>query len=477
MAYDVLDEGPVFLSTTNAGLRTRQAVLAIAAASLIVFVAALPYAKTPLPQVSAFIPIYESALIVNDLITSVLLFGQFVIMRSKAVAVLAGGYLYTAAMAFLHMLTFPGLFSPGGLFGGNAQSTAWIYMFWHGGFPLFVIAYAVLKRHSEDAKTSTRRPVRYTGAAAAAVLALAGAFVLLAILGNGFLPAIMEGSHYSSAMFSVAAATWGLCLIALAVLWRSRPHSTVDIWLMVVLCVWICDIALSVVFNGGRYDLGFYVGRLFGLLAASFVLLALLLENSFLHSRLAAAHAELKRIASADPLTGVANRRTFDTALNKEWRRATRDHSALSLLLIDVDFFKLFNDTYGHVEGDTCLRAVAEALAGAVYRPGDLVARYGGEEFAVLLPQTSLTAAAKVGQRMCDTVAALALPHERSSAAPHVTISVGVASLQGLPDAPVCPISTTNLVDLADRALYQAKSAGRARVSVEATEQLEGGEA
>ncbi|WP_341541455.1 GGDEF domain-containing protein, partial [Klebsiella michiganensis] len=128
---------------------------------------------------------------------------------------------------------------------------------------------------------------------------------------------------------------------------RIRPHSTIDVWLLVVLCVWACDVALSTVFNAGRYDLGFYLGRACGLMAGSFVLLLLLVENSVLHSRLAAAMAELRRVATTDPLTGVANRRSFETGLNQEWRRSARAGTPLALLMIDVDCCKAYNDCYG----------------------------------------------------------------------------------------------------------------------------------
>lgn len=463
---DVADEGLGVFATTTAGRGTRRTALAIVAVSLSVLLVALPFASIPLAPIPAFIPIYESALIVNDLITAVLLFGQFVIVRSKAVAVLASGYLYTASIAFLHMLTFPGLFAPTGLLGAGPQSTAWIYMFWHGGFPMFVIAYAMLGRRSRDAQASGGHPAWSIGMAVMAPIGLAGASAFLTTLGVDLLPAIMQANHYTSVMFSVAGTTWALCFIAMAVLWWMLPHTTMNIWLMVVLCVWVCDVALSVVFNGGRYDLGFYAGRLFGLLAASFVLMILLFENSFLYSRLAAANNTLKRMALTDPLTGVANRRAFQATLDQEWRRAGRSQSALSLLMVDVDHFKQFNDRHGHTEGDTCLRAVAGALAGAVHRADDQVARYGGEEFAILLPHCDGAAAARIGQRICDAVAALRIPHGQSSVGPHVTISVGVASLEGFPSS-TSPHSAKDLVESADRALYAAKAAGRGRISTE----------
>src|SRR5262249_9276523 len=124
-------ERSAFLSTAPAGRRERRLALTVALASVAIFIGALPYAKVPLTEVPAFIPVYESALVFSDLVTAVLLFGQFDILRSKALLVLASGYLFTACMAVAHALTFPGLFTSTGLLGAGPQSTAWLYMFWH----------------------------------------------------------------------------------------------------------------------------------------------------------------------------------------------------------------------------------------------------------------------------------------------------------------------------------------------------------
>src|SRR5581483_5986728 len=138
--------GGVFLSTLPAGRGERRLALAVVLVSSVIFVIAIPFAQTPLRPVAAFIPIYQSALVVNDLITAVLLFGQFAILGAGALLALASAYLFTACMAIAHGLTFPGLFAPAGLLGAGVQSTAWLYMFWHGGFPLLVVAYARLKK-------------------------------------------------------------------------------------------------------------------------------------------------------------------------------------------------------------------------------------------------------------------------------------------------------------------------------------------
>jgi two-component system sensor histidine kinase/response regulator len=280
-----------FLSTLPATSTEKSLGVAVVLASLVVFLAAVPFAKYQLAPVFAFIPMYQSALVVNDLVTAVLLFGQFSILRSRAVLVLASGYLFTAVMAFAHALTFPGLFAPTGLLGAGPQTTAWLYMFWHGGFPLLVIVYSFTKQRAASNRAAPAS--RAVLAGIGAVVVAAGALVLLATAAHGALPPIMVGNRYTPAMATVVSTVWGLSLAALVALWRRRPHSVLDVWLMVVMCAWLFDVALSAVLNAGRFDVGFYAGRLYGLLAATFVLVVLLLENGKLYARLAELHEEV----------------------------------------------------------------------------------------------------------------------------------------------------------------------------------------
>jgi diguanylate cyclase (GGDEF)-like protein len=166
----------------------------------------------------------------------------------------------------------------------------------------------------------------------------------------------------------------------------------------------------------------------------------------------------LLRLSTVDGLTGIANRRRFDEALNTEWPRAGRDTAPLSLLLIDIDHFKQYNDHYGHVAGDECLHQVALALRQQIKRPADLVARYGGEEFAALLPLTPLGGAMSVAWSLCHAVQNLAIPHAHSSAAHHVTISIGVCAM-----TPARGLQMQHIVEVADEQLYRAKHDGRNR--------------
>ena len=165
---------------------------------------------------------------------------------------------------------------------------------------------------------------------------------------------------------------------------------------------------------------------------------------------------ELRSQSYSDGLTGIANRRHFDINIEKEMRRSKRTGTPLSLALIDIDYFKAYNDNYGHQQGDDCLIRVAKTLSGAMRRPGDLVARYGGEEFAVILPETSADNAAHMLEAIRQQIADLEVPHESSEAGTHVTVSIGVATR-----CTEQPLEVTDLIGQADRALYQAKGNGR----------------
>jgi diguanylate cyclase (GGDEF)-like protein len=183
-------------------------------------------------------------------------------------------------------------------------------------------------------------------------------------------------------------------------------------------------------------------------------------------------HLELKRyrdflenLSSTDGLTGIFNRRRFDETLDSEWRRARRAASPLSLILMDIDLFKSYNDHYGHLAGDDCLRRLAQVLSDCVRRPSDLVARYGGEEFACLLPNTDANGAMQVANHILEATNNLNIPHAHSSVADRVTVSIGVTTIIPVTGQPV-----SQLIQRADELLYTAKGSGRNQVRSSAEE-------
>jgi diguanylate cyclase (GGDEF)-like protein len=302
------DDG-VFLSTMPVTRSQRRLALVVVSTATVLFLVSAPFAKVQLQRVDGFIPFYETAIVIFDLITAILLFGQFAFLRSRALLVLASGYLFTSTMTIAHALT-----------------------------------------------------------------------------------------------------------------------------------------------------------------AVSVVLLVLLIEHGRLYGQLVAKQSELRRLSVADPLTAIANRRSFDEALEREWREAVAARTTLALLLIDVDYFKPFNDGYGHLIGDRCLRLVAEMLSGGARRAGGTIARYGGDEFAILLPRTDLERASALARHLCKRVGEMSLPHAHSSIAPYVTISIGVASMSMAHQTDELAGEPTVLIETADRALYAAKAAGRNRTVAYAIE-------
>lgn len=186
-----------------------------------------------------------------------------------------------------------------------------------------------------------------------------------------------------------------------------------------------------------------------------------LIQQAQLQQQLEAANQELRRLALMDGLTQVANRRQFDELLDQAWQHCLAEQVPLSLLLCDIDCFKLYNDTYGHPAGDRCLRQVAQAIQMTLTQPTDLVARYGGEEFALLLPNSNLEIALHAAHRVHANLRKLAIPHLNSQISPFVTLSIGLATV-----VPSANATTEALISAADQALYQAKHEGRNRCCV-----------
>jgi len=189
--------------------------------------------------------------------------------------------------------------------------------------------------------------------------------------------------------------------------------------------------------------------------------IALKFENLDLLEEVRRTNEVLRQASTIDSLTKLANRYTFDEIIAREWRRAIRDQKPLSLIMLDIDHFKAYNDTYGHQAGDDCLRKVASSIAEAVKRPADLAARYGGEEFVIVLPDTDIQGAEDMAEKLRRDVELLSIPHEQSSNEGIVTISVGVATALPVRDA-----ASSDLLRRVDLALYDAKHKGRNRVSV-----------
>jgi PAS domain S-box-containing protein len=349
-----------YLSTAPATPNDWRLAIAAIIFSFLVFIGAVPFARVPLLTVPAFIPCYEAALTIIDTITALLLFAQFTRLRSWALLLLACGYLFDALIVIPHALTFPGAFAPNGLLGAGLQSTAWLYMFWHSVFPGMVIAYAVLKNANDPALSRRWTNRNVLLAAVCCVAAAVVGFTVWATAGIEVLPSIMAGNGYKPFLVLVVLTVWIVALIALVALWRIKRHTVLDAWLMVVMCAWLFDVALSAGLNGERFDLGFYAGRIYGLLAASFVLAVLLLETNWLHDRLVLARGQLAN--RARDLEASVRKRTDELWLsNKALKTEIAERSAAEQQLSGT---RLFLDAI--IESLPAMLMVKEAKTGKI---------------------------------------------------------------------------------------------------------------
>ena len=434
--------------------------LAVVLISLLTLAAVVPFVRVPLPKITAFIPSYESALAFSDLVTAILLFGHVARRRSIAFLALACGYLFNAAIIVLHALSFPGVFSDTGLLGANDQTTAWLYVFWHGGFPLFVLVYALFPnedRYSNYLRSNSGLAIILSSIG---VMLVVTALMLLATVGHGLLPKIIQGGNYSLLVSTGTSPTvLVLSVFALFALWRRRERTVLDVWLMVVMSVWVLDVTLSSVISSTRYDLGWYAGRSYGLVAACCLLILLLLELNRLYDRLSVAleiartlEKDLTFRAEHDALTGLPNRALFYDRLETAMNRCRRSKNLMALLYLDIDKFKEINDTRGHAVGDDLLRAFGLRLVQCV-RASDTVARLGGDEFTLILENIS---SPQNAQNVIDKLMeALRLPYAIGAGDVQARASIGVTYFNG------GALKPDDLVKQADAALYQAKHCGR----------------
>src|SRR5262249_36398486 len=241
--------------------RQTQWVVAIAICQVAALALFAPFAKIQLAQNNGFIPAFEGVIFVADLITAVLLFSQFAIHRLRALLILACGYLYSALIIIPHTLSFPGAFSPTGLFGGEFQSTGWLYWFWHLLFPLALLGNGLLRDEKPEPGPAQASSLAVIVRSVALVLALVCGSILVAT----------AGYNHPPALFVV---TMLVCVGALLVLWLRR-RSLFDQWLMIVTLAAILEMGLVVIFSPGRFTVGFYAGRLFSLLNSTILLVVL----------------------------------------------------------------------------------------------------------------------------------------------------------------------------------------------------------
>ncbi|AKC70195.1 sensor domain-containing diguanylate cyclase [Pandoraea oxalativorans] len=435
----------------------------LAIAILAALILAAPQATAVLPAVAPFLPMCGLTVFTTATIVAYLLCGQFHVTRLPVFGLLAGAYAFTALTVAMQLLTFPGLFAPSGLLGARPTTSGWIWVFWHAGFPTLVLIAMISRRlFAPQSITQLPSPGKGIGIYVGMPLAVGVLLCLVALtvpLPPALSPATSPGD-FSSGVVGIVLLVLNLVALG-AVLGIGRLRTVLDLWVALAVLACVTDTVLSLM-STVRFSLGWYLARFFSMSAPGLLVCVLVWEVTRLYRELTRAHLRLIEYSNRDALTGIYNRRYFNDRFPSDYEQARRAGRPLSLLMIDVDHFKRYNDAYGHPVGDECLEHVALALMRATHRPADLVARYGGEEFVIVLPDTDERGALFVATRVTQSVRALAKPGPGPQG--YVTVSVGCAT--HVPQQGNAEDTPDRLIALADDALYAAKRLGRDRVEV-----------
>jgi diguanylate cyclase (GGDEF)-like protein len=432
--------------------RSQRYGAAAVCATLVVaaFLAAL-FGLAPGPEVKPIIPITAAVWSVADLLTAFLFLAQFSVNGRLRYGTLAMAYAFSGVMTWAFVGAFPGLFRTGALTLGDEQISSVVWWIWHFAFATLLI-YSALN-DAPLARVASRRRIReLTWVFALAPVLIAGALIAAIFFYRDALPhLIIRGKFQPFYQAVLLPSVVGLNGLACAVLLRRKRRLTpLELWLAVATFSAMLD-CLMVDLSAARYSYAWDTGKFMTVFSSCVVLTMMLADIAALYARLAG-------LARVDSLTSLKNRRAYEEHFELAFHNAHRLNASLGLLFIDVDFFKKYNDSFGHSAGDDCLRLVAAKLRGCANRPLDLVARFGGEEFVAVLPDTSLEGVLAVAEQMRTRVEALGSVGEERVLVP-VTISIGIGfalSARG--------IDRGAMFEAADRALYSAKEHGRNRV-------------
>lgn len=417
-------------------------------------------AAHPLDHAAAFFPFTATVVFAGSVVTSYLVFAHGRIAGRTGLPWLAGAYLFAAAMAAAQLLAYPGGWSPEGLFGTGARTSVWLWVFGQAGFAALVLVSQVTTGWQRY--RSANRPARVgrtqTIVVAAVVLALAAEAILLATRWQPTLPELVGGGAFDGLWASLpgAVCVGAAAFVLFVVIVATRGRTALDLGLILAVAATLADVLLTLR-GGAQFSLGWYAGGCASIVTGVAVLVAYLREVTRLHARVIRLGERLAEQAAIDAITGLSNRRHLNRQLELALRDARRRGEDVSLLLFDIDHFNAYNQRYGHLAGEDCLRRIGTAVASMARRPQDVIARYGTEEFAVLLPGTGNEGALHVASVVRDAVHQLGIEHSANPPSGIVTISAGAATVAsgGRMD---------DLIRRADRALHAAKEAGRDRV-------------
>lgn len=424
---------------------------AIAVSLLVATLISLRFSNHESPFPASLFPIIVALWVAADFLTAYFAFREFAVSGRRGFLFLGFAYAMTGFGAIPFLAKFPGIFLPVTSVGDQQFSTS-LEVIWHCLFPAIIGAALLIDPAFKARISAAFRP---TALWFVTVGSFAFAFAVSAILlrYRDALPVFVLGGEYQLlwARINIWLTTFAIAVLV-SILMRTRARNAIQCWLILAILTASIESATSA-FLPGRFSLSWYVGKLEILFSASFLLIAILRE-------LASVYERLSQMAMLDALTGLRNRRGLSEVMQYTLDIARRHHAPTALCMIDIDHFKLYNDSYGHAVGDIALHNVAQTLQGALTRSTDVIARFGGEEFVVLLPATDNLAAWRVAQRLRAAVETLRIPHADESTGT-LSVSIGVAGTPG--EHQLC---AQELFDDADAALYEAKAAGRNCVAI-----------
>jgi diguanylate cyclase (GGDEF)-like protein len=377
-----------------------------------------------------------ATLICFNLITSFLLFAQFFSSRSRPLIFLCAAYLYATLMGLPYLFEYAAALPSGATQLGSPIATDWLSIFWSAGFATLTLVYAIAQS-KDTTQLGEKDAWQLIGNALFAVTGVVAVLGLPVVVWRVLPPA----PHFIGPLLVA------LCVASLlTTATLSRGRTVLHLWLLVALVALLLDVTMTTGFPTAG-TLGWYIAMFYRVLTSTLLLVPLLAE-------LTAVSARMSTLAGLDGLTGLPNRRALDDQIEHFLSDGRRRNDIVAVLMIDIDHFKPFNDTYGHAAGDEALRAVAKVIKRSLGRSNDFVGRYGGEEFVVMLPDTDRDGALVVAERIRAAVSRL--PVRFAPALQRITVSIGVASVQRSEIA-----SGAQILGMADRALYNAKGAGR----------------
>jgi diguanylate cyclase (GGDEF)-like protein len=442
----------------DAAPRQRRTARTVVLATVVASLAALPFAATPVAIVPVAFPMIGAIAATAQALTAAMLYSRFRSTSLPSISILVALYATAALTSLGFLLWLPGSAEPGTAVTATATFGGWAFGI---GCLLFVAqlaAYSAADDAERRNRDATARTIRNRILLASGSIVLVGALLVPGpAAGNSLEP--LRRFVLVPLLLAGLAANLGI----LGVVFRRRA-TMVRLWLGVVTIATFVEVSLSQEIAGPRSGIAWLV-VLAAWLAASSVFLVAMVANVYeTLSMLSLRNEALYEQSVSDELTGLLNRRGFNTRLEEQFRRSARAEEALAVLLIDIDDFKRYNDTYGHQGGDRAIASVARVVGSMLRRAGDAGARIGGDEFAVLLPKTDMAGAVGVAERIRAAVERLALKGGEGSRHPVVTVTIGVTSVGlsgGPPPESNVALETGVLLGRADAALYAAKDAGR----------------